>query len=285
MDIKTLQETPPWDWPEDAGQIFKKTLLDSRASDEDRVAAAELAGSIVAIDDELADVLLSTIANPSDPVPVRAQAAISLGPVLEQGSITEFEDPEEVPISETTFQRIEVRLEQLYADASVPKEVRRRILEAAVRDPEPWQNAAILSAYNSGDREWMLTSVFAMGYVRGFDTQILEALNSSDPEIHFEAVDAAGTWEIEAAYPHVLELVHNPDTPKPLIFAAIEAVAAIRPDDAGVALADLMDCDDEEIKEVANDALAMASGLEDDDWDEDEETDGEEGPAGKDWVN
>ncbi|MCU1232407.1 MAG: hypothetical protein JWP63_374 [Candidatus Solibacter sp.] len=280
MNIKLLQDTPPWDWPENAGKIFKKTLLDPRASESDRVAAAELAGSIVAIDDDLAAALLTTISNDADPVALRAQAAISLGPALEQGSITEFDDPEDVPISKEMFDRIQDTLQKLYADEAFPKEVRRRIFEASVRDPRDWHNDAILAAYNSGDPEWMLTAVFAMGYVRGFETQILEALKSPDPLIHFEAVDAAGTWEIDAAYDHVLSLVNDPATPKPLIFAAIEAVAGIRPKDAGQALLDRMDDADEEIEEAANDAVAMASGA-DDTWDEDDE----EEPEGKDWVN
>ena len=285
MDIKTLYEEPPWDWPEDAARTIGQTLLNSRADEQERLMAAELAGNLVAINDDLAGVLLSTIANPADPEPVRAKAAISLGPVLEQGSITEFDDPEDVPIPQETFERIQQTLETLYADESFPKEVRRRILEASVRDPRDWHNPAILSAYNSGDRDWILSAVFSMGCVRGFDKQIIESLSSSDPEIHFEAVDAAGTWEIDQAYPHVLALVNNPKTPKPLIFAAIEAVAAIRPDDAPQVLDDLLDSADEELREVAQDAISMATGVEvDDDWGDEDEEDEEEGGS-KDWVN
>jgi len=72
----------------------------------------------------------------------------------------------------------------------------------------------------------MLTAVFAMAHIRGFSDQILEALKSANPEIHYEAVRAAGNWELDAAWPHVVRLVGDPGTPKALLLAAIEAVAS-----------------------------------------------------------
>ena len=58
----------------------------------------------------------------------------------------------------------------------VPKELRRRILEASVRAFEPWHPDAIRTAYASSDQEWVLTAVFAMAHIKGFDEQILESL-------------------------------------------------------------------------------------------------------------
>ncbi len=278
MDLKTLQDTPPWDWPRDAKKIFKKTLLDRGADPADRIIAAELAGNMVAINDELAAALLATAGNPDELEELRGAAAIALGPALEQAYTDEFDDPEEVPISEEMFNKIRDSLHKLYLNEKIPKEVRRRILEASVRAPEDWHKDAIAAAYSSGDSEWMLTAVFSMGYVRGFDAQILEALKSSDPEVHFQAVDAAGTWQIEQAWPHVVALVQDPRTPKPLVFAAIEAVGNIRPNEAGEILEPLTLSEDEEIKEVALDVIGMATGMAD--WDEDEE----EGSGGE-WVN
>src|ERR1035438_7783433 len=97
----------------------------------------------------------------------------------------------------------ELSLRKLYQDESLPKELRRRILEGAVRAPEPWHQDAIRTAYQSGDSDWMVTAVFAMRYVRGFDDQILESLKSADEDIHYEAVVAAGNWSLDAAWPHV----------------------------------------------------------------------------------
>jgi len=87
----------------------------------------------------------------------------------------------------------------------------------------------------------MLTAVFAMRWVRGFDNQILAALESADANIHYEAVHAAGNWELDAAWPHIVELLNDPDTPKPLLLAAIGAAGSIRPAEAGMILVDLAD--------------------------------------------
>jgi hypothetical protein len=98
-------------------------------------------------------------------------------------------------------------------------------------------------------------------------------LKSANPEIHYEAVEAAGNWGLAGAWSHVVALVEEPATPKPLLLAAIEAVASIRPAEAPEILADLADSDDEEIAEAANDAMEMAEMVADEE--EDEEDDAE----------
>jgi HEAT repeat protein len=279
MDIKTLLDTPPWDWPRDAGMLLLKTLVDQQAKESERLIAAELAGEIVVMNDDLADALLAIVSSGDEPEDLRAKAAISLGPVLEQGDIElvdneEFDDPESVPISLDTFRNIQALLYKLYLDEGNSKEVRRRILEAAVRAPQDWHTSAVRAAYSSGDQDWVLTAVFAMRRVRGFDDQILEALESTDPAIHYEAVNATGTWELDAAWPHVVALVNDPSTPKFLRLAAIEAVGNIRPQEAGEILVDLADSRDEEIAEAAEEAIAMAQarlGEADEDDEEEEE--------------
>ena len=271
MDLKTLVDTPPWYWPRDAGRTFQKILIDRRANESDRLVAAELAGDLTVINDDLAHTLLTVVCSADEPDQLRARAAISLGPVLEQADTDGFEDPDDVPITERTFRNILDSMEKLYLDNSIPKEVRRRILEASVRAPETWHQDAIRNAYSSGDKDWMLTAVFSMRWVRGFDDQILLALKSVDPEIHYEAVNAASNWELDAAWSHIVELVNDAHTPKPLLLAAIGAVSSIRPAEAREILVDLGDSDDEEIAEAANEAMVeaeAASGEEDDEEDE-----------------
>lgn len=289
MDLKILQDTPPWDWPSDAGRTFQKVLKDRRASDSDRLIAAELAGDLVVINDELADSLIAIVGSPNEPEKLRARAAIALGPVLEQTDTDGFEDPDlEPPITEGKFHSIRASLRKIYSDNSVPKLVRRRILEASVRASESWHTDAIGAAYSSGDRDWMLTAVFSMRWVRGFDDQILDALKSADPDIHYEAVDAAGNWEVAAAWPHLVALVEDPRTQKQLLIAAIGAIASVRPAEAGPILVDLADSNDEEIAEAATDAMMMAqvgSDEEDDYDDEDEHEDGDEKDAGSEWIH
>ena len=275
MDLNDLKDTPPWEWPRDAAKKFLAILRNPQAGANERLVAADLAGDIVAINDALVDALLAIVVNSAEPEELRAKAAISLGPVLEQADLEmgdegEFDDPDDVPISEKTFRKIQQSLRKVYLDSAVPKLVRRRILEAAVRAPEDWQSQAIRIAYANDDPEWKLTAVFCMRYVRGFDKQILEALDSADPKIRYEAVSAAGEWEVDAAWPHISALLTSSSTSKDLLLAAIEAVATIRPREAGRLLVDLADSEDEDIAEAADEAMSMAEGMADEDFDEDE---------------
>lgn len=276
MDLKTLMDTPPWDWPSDAGKMFEKILNDTRAQESDRLMAAELAGDFTVINDDLADDLMAIVRDAEEPETLRARAAISLGAVLEQGDTDGFDDPDDVPISERTFHNIQDTLHRVYLDNSNPKEVRRRILEASVRAPQDWHQDAIKAAYSSGDQEWMLTAVFSMRWVRGFDDQILEALKDADPEIHYQAVSAAGNWELDAAWPHIIALLNDPGTPKPLLIAAIGAASSIRPQEAAEILVDLAASDDEEISEAADEAIAMSEPMSDEEDDEDDASE---------WIN
>jgi uncharacterized protein (UPF0147 family) len=69
-----------------------------------------------------------------------------------------LEDPEEGPITEPTFRQIQSTLQILYQDPRVPQEVRRRVLEASIRAPQPWHTDALREAYARGDPEWKLTA-------------------------------------------------------------------------------------------------------------------------------
>jgi hypothetical protein len=269
VDLQTLKDTPPWDWPEGAGRMLLDVLRDDQVAEPDRLLAAELAGDFTVINEELVGALLSILRHGAESETLRGKAAISLGPVLEDADTAGFEDADEVPISERTFHTIQESLRRLYADAGVPKEVRRRILEASVRAPQDWHQHAVRAAYCSDDEAWRLTAVFCMRFVRGFDEQILEALDANNPDIHYEAVCAAGTWEVEAAWPHLAALVTSKRADKPLRLAAIDAVASIRPQEAPEILGDLADSEDEDVAEAAHEALAMAEGR----WDEDDEDD------------
>lgn len=263
MNLKQLQELEPWEWPPNAGATFLKTLRDVKADPNDRLLAAELAGELTVINDEIAAALLSLAADRSEPEPLRAKAAIALGPALELGDEADFDEAlglDDTPISRNTFNRTNKSLRDLYLDNNTPKYVRRRILEASVRAPQNWHAAAVRSVYASEDEDWKLTAVFCMQYLKGFEAEIVEALESPNPDIHYHAVCAAGNWELDAAWQHVVDLVESEDTGKPLLLAAIDAVAAIRPGEARNILGDLTDNDDEDISEAAFDALGMAEG-------------------------
>ncbi len=271
MDLKTLKDTPSWDWPEGAGKMLLGVLRDGQADESDRLLAAELAGDFTVINDELVDALLSILRSSVESEELRCQAVISLGPALEHADTDGFEDPGDVAMTEQTFHGTQESLRKLTMDGDVPKNVRRRILEASVRASKDWHKDAVRAAYSSDDEDWKLTAVFSMCFVRGFDEQILEALESANPDIHYQAVCAAGNWEVDAAWAHITALVTSKETEKPLLLATIDAVASIRPQEAGVILVGLADSDDEGIVEAAHEAIAMAEGQSYDEYDDDDD--------------
>jgi hypothetical protein len=194
MNLKALKDTPPWAWPEGTAEKLVSALRDERASEPDRLLATEMAGDFTVVNDESVEALLAILRNGEESQEIRARAAISLGPILAYGDTEGFEDPDDVPISERHFQQIRESLRELYMDAQIPKEVRRRILEASVRAPQDWHRNAVRAAYSSGDDAWELTAVFCMRFLRGFDKEIVEELGNRNQDIQLEAVLAAGNW-------------------------------------------------------------------------------------------
>ncbi len=282
MDLKTLQLNPPWDWPEDAGAICLGILRDKAAELSDRMLAAEFAGNPAAVNDELVETLLAVAGDAGEPDQLRGIAAISLGPVLDEMDADAFDDDfDPAPISVPVFQKIKETLRQLFEDKTAPKDVRRRILEASVRANADWHIEAIREAYASGDRDWMLTGVFCMRWEAGFDEQIMDALKSSDEEIRYEAVQAAGNNELDEAWPHVLALVKKPNTEKYLLLAAIEAVSSIRPVEALSVLSKLTTAKDQDVVDAAEEAIAMAAAA----VEAAENDDGDDETVIKKWVN
>jgi hypothetical protein len=288
MDLKRLAEAPPWERPESTAREALRVLKDARAATADRILAAGLGGDYTAMNDDIAEALLAVVGNGNEPGELRAAAAVAFGASLEAGDTYEFDDPDEVPVSEPMYDRIRQSLQALYADASAPKLVRRRILEGSVRAPQEWHAEAIRAAWDSGDPEWRLSAVFAMGYVRGFAAEILAALESDDEDLFYEAVVAAGHNELDAAWPHVAALLEHDGTEKGLLLVAFDAAVAIDPEEAADLLRPYLDSEDEEIVEIARDAISMArmhadpdaafdvdEGDEDSEWSDDDNAEGE----------
>lgn len=271
MDLVTLSNLEPWQWPENAGEIFLEVLKDREEDHEDRILAAEMAGETVAVNDAIVETLLAIATSDQEPEKLRGQALISLGPVLELSDLEEFEDPDGMPITEETFWTIQATLYNLFQDSQLPKFVRRCVLEAAVRVENDWLEQAVQNAYESDDEDWKLTAVFCMHYLPGFSKQILESLNSSNPLIHYHAVLAAGNWELAQAWDHVAALAESEETEKDLRLGAIEALGTIKPAKSVPILHDLISDEDEDIVEAARESLGMAEGIMDLDDDLDDE--------------
>jgi hypothetical protein len=267
MNIMTLTDIPPWEWPANADEIILEILVDETASNSERLLAAGMAGDATVVNDVLADALLSIICNGSQPDDLRARSTISLGPALEYAFIEDFDAPDDIPITEAMFSRIQQTFYEQFMDSRTPKLLQRRILEASVRAPQEWHQNAVRDAYIRNDNDWKLTAVFCMQYIRGFDKQILEALSSENPDIVYEAVCGAGNWEIDAAWPQISAFVTSAEIDRDLLLAAIEAAALIRPHEASDILNPLLDSDDEDIVDAVYEALAMSDVF----WDDDED--------------
>ena len=99
-----------------------------------------------------------------------------------------------------------------------------------------------------------------MQYVLGFEDQIVEALHDSDADIRREAIEAAGIWELEAAWPSVAAMLASPATEKRLLIAAVEAGASIYPREAGFLLSPLCNSEDAQIAAASREAVLTATG-------------------------
>ncbi|HVR44791.1 MAG TPA: hypothetical protein VMS56_15265 [Thermoanaerobaculia bacterium] len=211
--------------------------------------------------DELAREVLAIGSGDGHP-DVRADAVIALGPIVEECGMdyVDGDDDEALdlmlapPLSRETFATIVAKIRGLYDDSSQPTIVRRRALEVLVRDPQPWQKDAVRAHFRSGDRDWRLTAVFAMGYLDGFDRELLETLKNETGDLLFEAVRSAGERETPGAAPIIAALARSPDADEDARLAAIAALPMIDRRSAGL-LEELAGSDDEEIAEAAQEAL------------------------------
>lgn len=271
MDIHVLDNLESWEWPANAAEIILHALQDPTTSEHDRALAAYLAGDFVVINDELAAELIKILSDPEAPTHIKARAAIACGPALEHCDTFEWDDPDDILISQETFHIMRQTLHDVYLDATAPKEVRRRALEGAVRAPQDWQKDAIRAAYALDDPEWKLTAVFGMTYLRGFNEEIVQSLENTDKPIQIEAVRAAGSNEIEDAWPFIASVLKNRTPDRDLLLECLEAAPSVNPADAEELIVAYIRSPDEEIAETASEALAMLSISEDADWDLDED--------------
>ncbi len=263
MDLNTLKNSAPWDWPVEAGEILIDVIRDKQAGEADRRMAVELAGDPVVTCDDVAGVLLQVVGSADESEALRGEAAISLGSILEEADILSADvfDDEEEYITEKMFAKIQKDLRRLFHDAGTHEEVRRRVLEASVRVSQGWHGGVVRGAYLADDEHWQRTAVFCMQYIRGFNEQILEALKSDDDLIHYHAINAAGNWAVAGAWPHIKGLIKAGDTDKDTLLAAIEAVVNLDSGQAPLVLGDLLDSDDEDIVDAVHEALSIAGGL------------------------
>ena len=263
-DLERLKELPPWEWPADARETILACLAHEDAGA--REAAAYMASALV--DDQVAEVLLARCQE-DEAAEVAGAAAIALAPTLEEGYI-EFgdgeddapaADPEMVPISLEMYRQARETLRAVYQDQARPKLTRRQALEASVRAFDPWQEEAVRACMAAGDPEWRLTGVYCMAFVPGFQAEILQALEDHHVPVRRAALMAAGEQEVEAAGPAVLAVARDQEMALDLRVVAIEALAHLNPPGSEEYLSVVAAGADEDLAEVAEDALAEREAM------------------------
>ena len=150
---------------------------------------------------ELAHTLLHMLETDEDEE-VRAGVASALGNFIYLGEI------EEVP--KTIFKQVENQLIHTFRSTEPPS-VRRRALEALGFSTRAEIPSLIEAVYNSGDDEWTVSALFAMGRSADlrWEADVLAMLDHTNPNIRMEAARAAGELDLERALPALLELLED----------------------------------------------------------------------------
>ena len=123
--------------------------------------------------------------------------------------------------------KIQEALLGVISDKSKSVEIKRRALEAAAPLNLPQVKKAIMEAYQSHNSRLRISSIYAMG--KNCDPSwlpvLLKELASADDAVRYEAAGACGELEEEAAVPHLIMLIGDPDTDVQV--AAIQALGKI----------------------------------------------------------
>ncbi|MGD2114718.1 MAG: HEAT repeat domain-containing protein [Acidobacteriota bacterium] len=272
--------------PLDSFDETTRPLVQALRSDDPDLRATALAEIADVVNDPLARELLRFAREPhpgrSDDVEERGHALIALGPTLQicwededdDGTLpapppdaTLFEEAFFThPLSTAVYEQVRNELRHIYHDADLPKLLRRRALEAAVRAPRDWQRDAAGAAWRSDDPEWRITAIFTMGFLGGlpeddFDDEIAEAFGSDDPLVRRQAILAAGRAGVERLAGPVMDLAGDRHADREDRLAAIEALGEWMLSDAAELLQDLLGDPDAEIAEAAEWALDEATLL------------------------
>lgn len=297
-NLKSLLETMPWDWPDEA-KDWIIAGIDSKDESE-RQDAVTLSPAI--IDDDIAAALLDLLKREAVSE-IAGRAAMALGPALlqdegcgcEEPECEHSEDEEEEPLlSEAMQARVKSTLKALFEDTSRPDTLRRFALEALVHAPEDWHNEAVSKAYEHQDLEWKATALACMGHLDGFNTIILECLNHKETTIRAQALISAGFQDLNEAGPMAMTLAADTKAPIELRIAAIQTLGFLNPSGCEELLDTLVNDPDETIAEAAamaiedlvsffgEEDLVREDGEDlDDDWEGDSDENGDLEDSGK----
>lgn len=141
-----------------------------------------------------------------------------------------------------------------------PLKVRRRALESVSAFNLPAVEEAIKAAYVSGNHDYKMSALFAMG--RHCDTAFLPILtvelSSDDAETRYEAASALGEMGEEGAVSHLIELLDDRDSDVQM--AVIRSLGEIGGPQAKKVLKKCLASPIEAVAEMAEDALEELNG-------------------------
>ncbi len=152
-------------------------------------------------------------------------------------------------------EKLESELLDVFYNKEETTELRRRALEAVA--PLSLSNVlrAIKAAYESGEMEFKVSSIYAMGLncdLSWLPVLFLE-LENKDPELRYEAARACGELSQDDAIPHLIPVTRDED--KDVAIAAISSLGKIGDDEARETLQSLVNHSDQVIREAAEQAL------------------------------
>jgi len=161
--------------------------------------------------------------------------------------------------------RVETALLRAYSSADNDASVQRRILEALAFSSNAQVQGLIEDAYDSDEESMRASALFAMG--RSADACwkeiVLSELAGPDNVMRYEAARASGELELSDAVPDLIKMVQEEDVE--LRDAAISALGRIGGPEARRVLRACCESEDEDLQEVAEDALAELDFLTGDD--------------------
>jgi HEAT repeat protein len=233
----------------DFGQVFRLLTKDS----DPEVRASAASGLWEDKDKQDIELLLDMMQNDAQPS-VRAAAASALGNAASQAEMDELD-----PVQAGRL--ISALLEAYTNDQDF--EVRQRALESVSYVSAAPIPDLIRAAYDSTELRLKVAAIFAMGRscLPQWQEIIAKELASSEPEIRFEAVRAAGEMEDEELVWPVARLIADED--EEVRLQAVDALGKIGGDLAERTLLGLAESGDDAVREAAVDALEWLKSFKD----------------------
>lgn len=195
---------------------------------------------------------LMTLLDDDPSAAVRAEAASALGRYVLLGELGKLPQQQTGPVED--------RLLQLCQTAHEPLDVRRRALESVGYSSRTEVPPLIEDAYYDEAHRMRVSAVFAMG--RSADERwasyVLHELESEDPELRYEAAQAAGELGLSDAVPLLADLLESGDIEVKSV--AIWSLGEIGGPEARRTLTEAAhSTDDDDLLEAIDDALSMAA--------------------------